>query len=154
VFAGIVICVPLILRLSHGRNNGAKAPWKYFYAGIIYIACIPGTFALFFLLYLAVFQSTNILNLSIVSYYLPVLAMVLSLIIIRKIVNFDEIPGFKKILGLMALVLCTFLILLILDRLRIFLFFRGSFLVFLALWIGIFIVIKIGLSWVFGRLKR
>ena len=113
----------VMIKLPH---NAAKSPWKYIYSVIIYLSSIPGIFIIFTVLYLVVFQHTNLLHLSIYTYFLPILSVFLTLIIIRKSIEFEDIPGFKKISGLFSYIICTFIILLILERLRIFLFFHGS----------------------------
>ncbi len=144
----------LITGLLHGRGNGGRSPWKYIYSVFIYISSVPGIFFLFIIFYLLVFQKINLLQLNLVTYLLPVISMTAVLLTIRKFTSFDEIPGFKKIIGLFVLLLSTFVILLILDRLRIFLFFRGSILTFMLIWIGIFAALKIAAGILFGKIHK
>jgi len=144
----------LVLRLVHGKDHGGRSPWNYFYSVLIYLSSVPGIFFFFIIFYLAIFQRVNLLQLSLFTYILPVVSMFITLIIIRKSVTFDEIPGFNKIIGLFAILLSTFLILLILDRLRIFIFFRGSILSFGLIWVGIFVTLKIAAGLLFGKAKR
>ena len=141
----------MLLRLIHGSYRAALSPWKYFYTVLIYLSCIPGIFVLFAGLYLAVFQHANLLALDLVVYALPVLSMIVTLLIIRRTVHFDDIPGFRRITGLVAITIATFVVLLILDRLRIFLFFRASFLWFIVIGFGIFLALKIGGRLLLGK---
>ena len=156
----ILICLgalpvaSLLLRLLHGRDGGGLSPWKYFYAVIIYLASVPGVVSPVLTLYSLLFIRANMLNLNVSYYYLPVLSMFITLIIIRKSVPFDAIPGFKKLYGLFSLILVSFLAVFILDRLRIFVFFRGSILAFAGVWVAIFLVLTYATRLVFGRFKR
>jgi hypothetical protein len=36
--------VAWLMRLAHGSGNGARAPWKYAYSILVYVACVPGMF--------------------------------------------------------------------------------------------------------------
>lgn len=142
------------LRFIHGKYGGSDSPYKYFYSVLIYLSCIPGIFIFFIVFYLAVFQRYNILTLSIFTYFLPLISVFFTLIIIRKNVLFRHIPGFKRITGLFGYIICTFIILLILDRLRIFLFFHGSFLIFILIWAAIFIGLKLSTKKIFGYFRK
>jgi hypothetical protein len=144
----------LALKFILKKNETALSPWKYVYSVIIYLSCIPGIFIVFTTLYLAVFRKTNLLDLSIFVYFLPIISMFFTLIIVRKSIAFDDIPGFKKITGLFTYIVCTFIILLILERLRIFLFFHGSILVFFLIWAVIFFALRIATKQVFGKFKQ
>jgi hypothetical protein len=144
----------LSLRFILKKNEAPLSPWKYIYSVIIYMSCIPGIFIVFTTLYLAVFRKANLLDLSIFVYFLPIISMFFTLIIIRKSIAFDDIPGFKKITGLFTYIVCTFIILLILERLRIFLFFHGSILVFFLIWAVIFFALRIATKQVFGKFKQ
>ncbi len=144
----------LVLKLLHKKNEAVLSPWKYIYSIIIYLSCIPGIFIIFTTLYLAVFRKTNLLELSIFVYFLPIISMFFTLIIVRKSIVFDDIPGFKKITGLFTYIICTFIILLILERLKIFLFFHGSIFIFFLIWVVIFIALRISTKRIFGRFKK
>jgi hypothetical protein len=152
-FAGIPLLV-LLTRLIHGKYKAELKPWKYFYSVYIYLVSIPGIFVLFITLYLLIFPGNNFTQLSIVTYILPIVSMFLTLIVIRKIIDFDDIPGFKKLYGLFLFIAFSFIILLILDRLRIYLFFAGSIWIFAALFIGIFVVLRLSIYFIFGGFRK
>ena len=143
--------VAIVLRLLHGALRAQLAPWKYFYTAIIYLSCIPGIFVLFSALYLGVFRRENLLALDIVVYALPVLSMIFTLFIVKRTIDFDDIPGFQRISGLFAITVATFALLLVLDRLRILIFFRASIIWFLVLGVAIFLGLKIGARMLFGK---
>ena len=153
IYAVATPLIVLLLRVLHGPYDGPLPPWKYLYAVLIYLSLVPGMTALFFAFYLALFQNTNLLALSIYTYALPVLSMVATLVIMRKSVRFNEIPGFRTLGGLLLLIGISFVGLLLLDRLRVFLFFRASFVAFLLIWIAIFILLRIAVRLIFGRFR-
>ncbi|WP_455382599.1 hypothetical protein [Salinispira pacifica] len=154
IYAAAIPVLTIVLRPMHGPYDAPLSPWKYFYSVLIYLSCIPGFAGLFFALYLSVFQRTNLLELSIVTYFLPVASMAVTLVIMRKSIRFDEIPGFRTLFGLFLLIVLSFVGLLLLDRLRVFLFFRGSFLSFVLIWVAIFIVLRIAVRMIFGRFRH
>lgn len=154
IFVVAVPVLTLVLRLLHGPYDAPLPPWKYFYAVLIYLSCVPGFAGLFFALYLSVFQRVNLLDLNIFTYFLPIVSMAITLVIMRKSIRFDEIPGFRTLFGLFLLIALSFVGLLLLDRLRVFLFFRGSFLAFLLIWLVIFIILRAAVRMIFGRFRQ
>jgi hypothetical protein len=143
--------VAIALRLVHGGLRAQLSPWKYLYSAVIYLSCIPGIFVFFSALYLAVFRRENLLGLDMVVYALPVLSMIFTLLVVKRTIDFDDIPGFQRISGLFALTVATFALLFVLDRLRILIFFRASIVWFLVLGIAIFFGLKIGARLLFGK---
>ena len=140
--------------LAHRKAYERNKFLKYFLSVVSYLSCLPGILTAFLVLYLAAFQKINLANLDIFAYYLPPVSMFLTLIIIRKNTTFDTIPGFKKITGLFFMALASFVILLILERLRIYLFFRGPIWLFVLLWIGIIAFLKLASTLIFGKFKK
>ncbi len=102
-----------------GNDNCNKSPWKEFFMVIIYATMIPGILALFFNLYLFLFENSSILNYNILIQILPVLSMIVTLFIIKRYISFNEIPGFDKISGLILVISSLILILWLADRFRI-----------------------------------
>jgi hypothetical protein len=70
--------------------------------------------------------------------------MAVSLIVIRKRVSFDDVPGFDRLSGLMVLLACSFGLALALHKTRIFLGFFGSVEMLFVLAAGIFALLKWG----------
>ena len=117
-----VVALPLtaLLALLFARGEGHLAPWKYLYSALVYLACIPGIFAITLSLYLFLFEDRSILDTNIYTQILPVLSMILTLLLIRKNVSLDVVPGFGKLSGLLMILFAVIVILWILDRMRIF----------------------------------
>jgi hypothetical protein len=101
------------------RGEGHLSPWKYLYALLIYMVCIPGIFAVAFSVYLFLFESSSIMNANMLVQVLPILSMVLTLAIIRRAVDFDLIPGFDRISSLMLLIAAVFGLMYLLNRTHI-----------------------------------
>ena len=137
--------------VMHGRGNGGNAPWKYIYSVLVYLVCIPGLLASVLTGYQLFFQRGDLLNVNIVVYFLPIISMIVTLILIHKTVNFDNVPGFDRISGLMVMIGCSFAIALIIDKTRILLLFHGPIMMLLAFAAGIFALLKWGTYMLFRR---
>ncbi len=150
VFIGLP-CLTLLLRFIHGKHRGNEAPWKYVYSVFIYLTCIPGMFAVVLTGYTLFFLHENLMRVNMLPYFLPILSMVTTLAAIKKTVDFDEIPGFNRILGLMILLGASFLIAFTFDRLRLWIVFRGSMVSLLILSVLLFVLLKWGMHKLFGK---
>jgi hypothetical protein len=128
----------------HERGRGGTAPWKYVYAGLVYVACVPGMFASVITAYTLFFRRENLLDANLLVYFLPIVSMIATLIFIRKNVSFDEVPGFDRLSGLMVMVGCSFAIALAIQKTNIWLFFGGSIEKLFILAAAIFALIKWG----------
>jgi hypothetical protein len=135
----------------HGRGNGGNAPWKYIYAVLVYLVCIPGLFASALTGYELFFQRGDLMNVNLAIYFLPIVSMVVTLIFIHKTVAFENVPGFDRLSGLMVMIGCSFLIALVIDKTRLWLMFHGSIAMLFALAAGIFALLKWGTYMLFRR---
>lgn len=115
-----VVC-PLTALLSWwlGKGEGHISPWKYLYAFLVYLVCIPGIFAVTLNIYLFLFERQSVFDTDIYTQILPIISMVATLMLIRQNVSFDAIPGFGKISAFMVIVACTLTIMWLADRTRI-----------------------------------
>ena len=110
----------------HDRGRGGARPWKYFYAALVYLACVPGMFAGVLTANTLFFSRENLLDTSLLVYFVPIVSMIITLVFIRKNVAFDEVPGFDRLSGLMVMVGCSFAIALAIQKTRIWIVFGGS----------------------------
>ena len=140
-----------LLGMMHPRGQGGQAPWKYFSSGLVYLACVPGMFAAVVTAYSLFFSRENLLDANLLVYFLPIVSMAATLIFIRKSVPFDQVPGFDRLSGLMAMVGCSFAIALAVQKTNIFLFFGGSIEKLFMLAAGIFALLKWGTYTLFRR---
>jgi len=115
------IACPLTALLASwlGRGEGHLTPWKYMYSVLVYLICIPGIFAVTLNVYLFLFERQSIFDADIWTQILPVISMVATLMLIKKNVSYDEVPGFGKIHGLMLMIACIILLMWLIDRTHI-----------------------------------
>lgn len=129
-----------------GKGEGAISPWKYLYSLLIYLVCIPGIFAFTLNVYLFLFERRSVLDSDVYTQILPIISMIATLLIIRKNVSFNAVPGFDKLSGLVMMVLATFAFMWFLDRTHIYVFSYVPFWQAILIFIGLFLVIRYGWS--------
>lgn len=129
-----------------GQGEGHISPWKYLYSILIYLACVPGIFAFTLNVYLFLFERRSVLDSDIYTQILPIVSMVATLLIIKKNVSFDSIPGFDKLSGLVMMILSTFAFMWLLDRTRIYVFSYVPFWQAILIFLGLFLIIRVGWS--------
>lgn len=127
---------------AHRPGEGGMDPWCRAYTALVYSACVPGTFSASLVAYTLFFTKENLLDVSIAVYFAPIVQMALSLAVIRRNVDFEEIPGFDKIWGLMGVLGVTFTSVLFLQQTRIVMLFHGSFLALAAFAGALFFVLR------------
>lgn len=146
-----LIAIPLLSYLAsliykpHPSNNVLD----YFFTILIYLIAIPGMFAFCLVSYSLLFIHANMLKVDFVIYFLPLISMGVTFYLISRATDFVRLPGFKKLSGLMLLLLMVMTILFFLYRLRVYAVFFGSFTNLLFLGIGAFILMRFAL----GRIK-
>ena len=154
LMASVLTALPILAWLTgviSGQERGRNTPWKYLYSGLTYLACIPGIFAAVLTAYSIFFRNENLLDVNLLVYLLPILSMVVTLVLIRRNVEFDAIPGFDRLSGLMTLLACSFAIALAIHKTRIFVGFFGSIEMLFVLAAGIFALLKWGGFMLFRR---
>ncbi len=109
------------------KDEGNLPPWNYLYAVLIYAVCIPGIFALTLNVYLFLFERRSIFQADIFAQILPIFSMIATLLIIRKNADFDYIPGFERISGLVMMITASIALMWFLDRTHIFAFISMNF---------------------------
>ncbi|MCB0346219.1 MAG: hypothetical protein KDD66_13965, partial [Bdellovibrionales bacterium] len=119
---------------------------------LVYAACIPGILAAVLTAYSLFFLRANLLEANLLVYFLPIASMIATLCFLAKSMSFDAIPGFDRLSGLMTVIAVTFILVLALERTRIWLFFGGSIAKLAALVAGLFLLLRWGTNALFrGR---
>ena len=131
------------------QGEGAIPPWKYLYATLIYLSCVPGIFAIAFDISLFLFERHSILQTDIYTQVLPIASMFLTLFIIRRNVNLDDIPGFDKLSGLVTMIAGTISFLWFLDKLHIIAFISMNIYQLIAIFALFLLLIRWGWSKLF-----
>jgi hypothetical protein len=129
VLCAVLLAVPMIaavVGLMHQPGAGGRAPWSWTYALLVYAACVPGVGAAVVTGYTLFFTHENLLDKDVLVYFLPIVSMVATLVLVRRAVPFDEVPGFDRLSGLMVAIAVTFGLVLALRRTFIGIVFVGS----------------------------
>ncbi len=150
IFAGLPAAAWITGKL-HRDDRGDNAPWKFIYAVLVYLACIPGLFSAVLTGYALFFTGQNLANVDLLVYFLPIVSMVLTLVFVRWRVRFDQVPGFGRLSGLMTMIGASFVIALAIQKTRIFLFFGASIETLFVLAGAIFGLLKGGAYLLFRR---
>lgn len=142
------LAVPLSALLGYifGKGEGHLSPWKYFYCAIIYLACVPGIFAITLNLYQFLFERMPVSEMNIFTQILPIISMILAIWLVMKNVSLDQIPGFGKLPALMVVILVLLAVMWGLDRTRIIAFTGFPFHYVILLMIALFVVIRIAIK--------
>src|SRR5512141_563749 len=96
----LFVLLPLtawVLGFLHGKGNGGKSPWKYLYSLLVYGVTVPGIFAIMFCAYTLFFTDDNLLDVSLTCYVLPMVSMIATLVLIRRNVSLELVPGFERL---------------------------------------------------------
>jgi len=116
------IAVPLtaLLALVFGKGQAGLSPWRELYSLLVYLACVPGIFAITLNAYLFLFEKQSIMQTNIYTQIMPIVSMIVTLWFIRRNSCFEDIPGFGRIGGLSVLILVLFVVMWILEKTHIF----------------------------------
>lgn len=142
----VMIPITAVIAGVMGKGEGHLSPWKYLYATLIYLICVPGIFSITLNIYLFLFEKQSVFNADLFTQILPVFSMLATLMIIRNNVSLEAIPGFEKLSGLFMAIFATLILMWVFDRTRIFAVTFIPFQYVILLFIALFLVIRFGLS--------
>ncbi len=155
IFIGFVL-VP-VLSYGYGRliakDQGGESPHKYVYSVLIYLSSLPGVFACVLTAYALFIMRSSLLTVNVVVYMAPIASMVATIILIRKNVDLDDVPGFDRIMGLFIVMGISFFIALMIHKLVIVAFIGSSIFTVLILFVGLFVALKYGAKLIAGKGK-
>ncbi|HUR31140.1 MAG TPA: hypothetical protein VMZ69_06885 [Saprospiraceae bacterium] len=140
--------IPFIALLAgiFNKGEGHLSPWKYLYSILIYLVCIPGIFAITLSVYLFLFERRSIMDTNVYTQVLPILSMIVTILIIKRQVNLDLVPGFDKISGLILIIASLMCLMWIIDKTHIYSITFMPFYVVVLILIAGFFVIRLGLK--------
>ncbi len=147
LYIGAFMGAPPLLALIVGffyKPGYIVRPADYLYSILVYMVCIPGVFSCVLIAYTLFFTHGNLLRVSVWVYFMPVIAMIATLSIIKRKTTFKRLPGFDHLAGLMIVIGVTFVILLLIYKTRIFIGFFSSLFSLLLFGVFLFILLKIG----------
>ena len=133
-----------------GKGEGEIDPWRYLYSALIYLVCVPGIFAIFFSLFVFIFERLSIFQTDMYTQVLPIISMFVTLLLIRRNVSLDTVPGFGKITGLFMMITAAFSFFWVLDKTHL------VVISYMPLWQGllIFVVLLLLMRWGWGRMAK
>lgn len=149
IYMIIVPALAFIVALFFDKT-GHQSPGKYLFSILIYASTLPGVLSIVLSGYDLFILRTDLKNVNMLVYFLPIISMGFTLAIINRVVEMSKIPGFKRLSGLMMIIAVTSIIVFILQRLFIGVVFFGSIYMFLGMFVLLFIIIKIGWEKAFG----
>ncbi len=136
------------------RGEGHLPPWNILYAVLIYAVCIPGIFAVTLNVYLFLFEKRSIMDMDVFMQILPVISMIITLVIIRRYVDFDDVPGFDTLTSLITIIAAVLGIMWFIDRTRIWLLSYVRFEIVVLVFIALLLVIRFSWARMFGTARR
>ncbi len=119
----LLMAVPtgaFLVNLWSGSTAEEIIKWKYAYAVLVYLACIPGVFAVTLNIYLFLFERQSVWDMNLALQILPILTMIATLMLIRRKIPFAYVPGFGKLSGFLTLIAAIIGIMWFIDRTRIY----------------------------------
>jgi len=146
------LCLPALLALITGffyKPGFIVRPADYFYSVLVYMVCIPGIISGVLITYTLFFTHGNLLQVNMLVYFMPIIAMIVTLALIKRKTAFKRLPGFDHLAGLMIVIGITFVILLLIYKTRIFIVFFSSIFSLLLFGVFLFVILKIGLKKLF-----
>ena len=151
--AAVLLGIPLFCALLNQTQQRATArtPIHYLYSAAVFTTAIPGLFAAIVVFYSMFFIRTNLLDANLVLYFLPLVSMAATLLIVKRRVGFDILPGFDRLAGLMILLGVVCLVLFFLYRLRFVIGFFASIEQLLVAGVAIYVLAKFGMSKLRGK---
>ena len=133
-----------------GKGEGHLDPWRYLYSTLIYLVCVPGIFAVTLSVYVFIFEPRSIFQTDIYTQILPVVSMIATLLLIRRNVDLNHIPGFDKITGLIMMITAVFAFMWVLDKTHIWVVSYLPFWQGILIFIGLLMVIR----WGWGKMAK
>jgi hypothetical protein len=112
----------------------------------VYLTCIPGIFAITLSIYMFLFERRSIMETNVYTQIIPVLSMIVTLLLIKKNVSLDDVPGFGRLSGLIMIITAVIALLWILDRMRIFAITFIPFIWIIVLFLVIVLVAIVGIK--------
>ena len=150
IFTGLPLTAWLY-GLPLSRSRAARTPHRYFYAILIYLAAIPGSLALTLTGYSLFFLRADLMSLNLLVFFLPVVSMAGTLVVIKAKVDLDRLPGFDRIIGLIVLLAATFTIALLIQKTKIWVLFHGSLTALAVFIVALFLLLRWAVGGVMGK---
>lgn len=150
----IFIFIPILAFITGkivSKKEGGRGPFKYFYSFLVFISCVPGMFSSVLTLYVLFIMRSNLLSVNVILYFLPIVSMIVTVVLLDRSVDLDMVPGFERLLGLFIVLAATFVIMFVILQLRIWIFFGGSMIALLIFMAILFLLLNWAAGKAFGK---
>lgn len=131
-----------VLRYGHRDGHGGRTPWRFLYAALVYLVCIPGLLSAVLVAYGVFFLRQNLLHVNLFVYFLPLLSMIGTLVIVGRQADWAELPGVDRLYALIIILGITFGVTLAIQKTRIWIFFGGTLRALLLIALVCFLLLK------------
>lgn len=148
------IAIPLIAFAfgeAVGEENAPKSPYKYIYSMLVYLSSVPGIFSVVLCLYGLFILKVNLLEVNLIIYFVPLVSMIATIILIKRVVALDDVPGFDRLYGLFVVLGVSFTIALMILQTRIFIFFGSSISKLIIFIVILFLFMSWGMTKLTGK---
>lgn len=140
----IIVPAAAFIATMFMEENAERSRGKYIFSILMYATCVPGVMAFIMTGYSLVMKRADLMNFNILVYFLPIVSMLLTIGVIQRVIRMVDIPGFKRLSGFIMMIGVTCILVFILQRVFIGVFFFGTLQSLLLLFVVLFVVIKIG----------
>jgi len=147
----IIPCAAFAYGKLVGKEKAIQSPHKYIYSILIYLSSVPGIFSAVLCLYTLFILRANFLEVNVVIYFAPLVSMIATIILIKRNVDLDYVPGFDRLYGLFIVLGVSFTIALIILQTRIFLFFGSSITALIVFIIILYVFLQWGMDKITGK---
>lgn len=127
-----------------GKGEGHLSPWCNFYSALIYLVTIPGIFAIVLTMYHFLFERQSIYEPNLYAQVLPIISMALTFYLIKKNVDYKDIPGFGKLVNLLGIIAGFMVIFFFLEKMHIIALTYIPFIWFVLALIILFVAVRFG----------
>ena len=112
---------------------------------------MPGTLGAVLTGYILSFSRENLLDVNVLVTLAPVSSMVATLLVAARNVDFEPRPGFGRLSGLMVMIALSFVVVLFLQKLNVFVVFGGSVFLLVSVAAFVFALLRWGAYMAFRR---
>ncbi len=141
----IIPILALVIGLISGKD-AKENPWRYLFSVVVYLVCVPGIFSIVLCGYSVGFEQQNLLEVNVLVYFLPIASMMGTLAIVKQKLDLVDVPGFGRISGLIMVLAATFVLVLLLQKTRIWIVVVGSVWHLVGVVAILFLMMKFGLD--------
>ena len=143
IYFGVFFVLSLLIVWMIRPNNFNF--FKYIISFLVYGVTLPGILSAILIAYSFFILKRSLLNVSFVTYFLPIISMTATLLILNSKVKMKDVPGFNRLSSLMVIISITFFLVFVLQKMHFGVFFIGGFSQLIILFIVLFVVLK--LAW-------